>query len=72
MNIQEIMNACRRVESIVEERDEDDFLWEDAIKECGFPEEDGLIILALLHTAHKLTSPYITGKIGDLLATGLR
>jgi hypothetical protein len=72
VNTKEIMDACRRVESMVEEHDDDDFAWEDAIEECGLSEEDGLIVLALLHTAQGLTSRYLTGKIGDFLAMGLR
>jgi hypothetical protein len=56
MNTQEIKDACKRVETMVDERmvddDDDAFSWEDAIKELGISQADGLIVLAVMNAAH--------------------
>ena len=72
MDTREIKDICKRIERMVDERDDDAFSWEDAIKECGLSEEDGLVILAILHAAHGLTSRHLKGKIDAFFATELR
>jgi hypothetical protein len=61
MNTNQIMDACKRVD----DDDDDAFSWEDAIAELGLSKEDGLIVLAVLSTAH------LNGKVDDFFAMGL-
>ena len=74
MDTKDILDECKRVEQMVDERMGDegedvDFSWEEAIEERGLSKEDGLIVLAILCTAQGCNSEDLSGEIRQMLTS---
>jgi len=67
MNTKEIIETCNRVDALVRERDEDEFMWEDAIAEINIKPEMGVVVLALLFTARGDYCSSLSQEVESLL-----
>jgi len=72
MDTKDILDECKRVMNLVDERmdaegEDVDYSWEDAIEERGLSKEDGLIVLTLIYTAQVSTSQDLSSEIHSLL-----
>lgn len=65
--IKEIKETCNRVDALVRERGDDEYMWEDAIAELGVPEDVGTVALALLHVAEGSQSRNVGERVKSLL-----
>jgi hypothetical protein len=67
MNTTEIINACKRVDALVKERNDEEFMWEDAIAELGIQNDVAVVVLALLYTAEGSFSPNVHERVQEYL-----
>ena len=63
----EIKSVCNRVSALVRERDDEEFMWEDAIAELGIPGDKGTVVLALLFTAEGSFSRNVHERVSKYL-----
>ena len=65
-----IRDACEMVFKATAERDDDDYLWEDAVVDCGLSPEMGAIVLAVMYTSARMTAQAGSDAVNAFLGVG--